>query len=223
MKNTETNEKPRAAKNDWARTRRLHRTLWLATGLARRLLVTAALALSLLFNGLLIFSDAVQTAVATVASTAGLRTVAARQADDIARTSAMLADERDASRKTKSTLAEMRKERDAARNRAKNLAERVNRRLLAAAARKVTVIPAKAIPGFGAGVIVAATAWELRDMCETMKDMSELTRTFDSETEPTAEAPTVCSMDVPQDAFQWSREAWGDQVRNFNLWWHGGE
>ena len=340
MENVETNEAPsavlekaedapkdrprRASRKDWAWTRRLLRTLWLTAGLARRLLVTAVLVLSLLFNGLLIFSDAAQTAVAAAASAVGLRTVAARQADNVARTSAMLAAERDASRKIQTTLDETRKERDAARKQArdadrtlaaerdasrktqatldetrkerdaarkqarnadrtkvklaevqresdvnrqrvKDTAERVNRRIQRAAAREVAVMPAEAIPVFGASAIVAATAWELRDMCETVKDMTELERAFDSERARAAEVPTVCSkevpdrkellekamsapaetwesvraaldnlgsaeiaenrlpeiLNVPQDAFEWSKGAWEGQMKNFELWWHG--
>ncbi len=187
----------RAAKKGLARTRNLLRALWLTAGLARRLLVAAALVLSLLLNGFLIFSDAVQTAVGAAASAVGLRTVAARQADSIARTSAMLAAEREALRKTKAALDETRKVGDAARKRAKETAERVNRRLQRAAAREAAVMPAKIIPVLGATAIVAATTWEIHDMCETMKDMSELARAFDSVSAPAAEGPTVCSMEVP--------------------------
>lgn len=100
----------RAAKREWARTRRFLRAIWLTAGQTRRSLAAAVLVLSLLFNGLLIFSDVVQKGVAEAASVVGLRTVAARQANNIARTTAMLAAERDISRKTNAALNETRKE-----------------------------------------------------------------------------------------------------------------
>ncbi len=191
--------------------------------------------------------------MATLAETRKERDVARRQAKDAAR--------------AKAKLVELQKATDVARKRTKDTAERVNRRLQKAAAREVAVMPAETMPFIGATVIVAATAWELHDMCETVKDMSELTREFDIESASAAETPTVCSMEVPdrkellerarsapgkvlnktrealdglgsieagsdlapeilalpQDALEWSKGTWQDQMKNFRLWWHGSE
>ena len=55
------------------------RSLSVAIGVTLRTIVIAALALSLLFNGLLIFSSTVSSAVAAATAAIGLRSVAARQ------------------------------------------------------------------------------------------------------------------------------------------------
>jgi len=232
--------------------------------------LAAALILSLVFNGLLAFSDAVQTAVAGAASAVGLVTVlaaeraahdrtgvrlaearrlAARRADSAARATAGLAAERAASRKlrdanarltdsaartsarlaaeraahgeTRERLAETErvadrrakklartsarraalaatlKKRNDAGKRAVAAARRANARILKTAGRLVAVMPAKAIPYGGAAVIAGATAWEIRDMCVTTRDINELAAALAPEGAADRGEPAVCGMEVP--------------------------
>lgn len=74
---------------------------------------------------------------------------------------------------------------------------RVYRRTAAAAIRSTSSMAAEAIPVIGIAAIVGITAWDLKDSCETMKDLRELEQAFspDAATEP--EVGEVCGMTVP--------------------------
>lgn len=120
----------------------------------------------------MVFSEAVQTAVTAAASAVGLRTVAACNLGEFARGSAAFSAERKASQRLNSDLAHTSEKLTKVRTAALTTLTRVTRRWQRAAARDVAVMPAEAFPASGAAVIVAAMAWELSDICETMKDMS---------------------------------------------------
>jgi len=180
---------------------------WTAGGLARGPLLAAALILSLVFNGLLAFSDAVQTAVAGAASAVGLVTVLAAERAAHGETRERLAEtERVADRRAKklartsarrAALAATLKKRNDAGKRAVATARRANARILKTAGRLVAVMPAKAIPYGGAAVIAGATAWEIRDMCVTTRDINELAAALAPEGAADRGEPAVCGMEVP--------------------------
>ncbi len=173
--------------------------------------VAALLVLSLALNGFLAFSDAVHTAVAGAASAVGLVTVLAaertasrklrdanaRLTESVARTSARLAAERGALRKAGAELGVARRERDALRRRVRDTARRVNARLLKTATWMAAAAPAKAIPYGGAVVIASATALEIREICQTVRDMERLAAAPVPEGDPDLGEPTVCGIEVP--------------------------
>lgn len=74
-------------------------------------------------------------------------------------------------------------------------AERVARRSSVAAGRTLGSTVGEALPVVGVGVIVAATAWELRDSCELMKDMRALDAAFNPD-DPVSE-DEICGLKPP--------------------------
>ena len=88
-----------------------------------------------------------------------------------------------------------------AREAVKDTSGRLARRVTFASSRNVASVFAEALPFVGVGVILAATAWEINDSCEMMKDLRELDLAFnpDSATKGTE----VCGMEVPERAEVW--------------------
>lgn len=87
--------------------------------------------------------------------------------------------------------------RDAVRDTSGRLAHRV----MFASSRNVASVFAEALPFVGVGVVVAATAWEIKDSCEMMKDLHELDVAFNPESE--FDGTEVCGMEVPNRAEVW--------------------
>lgn len=202
----------------------------------RRIAAPTLLVCSIVLNIGLFFSSSVyDLAVSAAESLTGRRTVAARQADEIASLSANLDEERRLRREVQLELAEanasLLAERQAKRqlrseltnagellaasaaSRRKiqgavmNVAEEVSERAARTATREVASMPGEAIPGWGATVIVAATGLEFRDLCQTMIDMTELQQLFDPSVAPPEDQLTVCSLEVPSRAEIWEAAA----------------
>lgn len=76
-------------------------------------------------------------------------------------------------------------------------AEKIGKRSLKSATRNVSSMPGEAIPWLGTAVIVGVTALELYDLCETMKDMTDLKRAFDPTFTSSEEELEVCALKVP--------------------------
>ena len=57
--------------------------------------------------------------------------------------------------------------------------------------RNMASIPAESIPWIGAGVIIAVTAIDIKDSCDTMKDMNEIMKTLELK-EYNDEANSIC-------------------------------
>ncbi|MEI4232455.1 hypothetical protein [Roseovarius sp. D22-M7] len=99
-----------------------------------------------------------------------------------------------------------------ARNAVGDTSQRLAKRVTIASSRNVATVFAEALPVVGIGVIVGATAWELRDSCEMMKDLRELDLAFNPER--AIDGSEVCGMEVPDRAEVWQRvrespaEAW---------------
>jgi len=193
-----------AAQSGWKWAKRVLRGLSVSMGIMRKATVLIALIVSLSFNGLLIFSSTVSGAVSAMAATMGLRTVAARQANELTHTSVELATERAArdtaeemNRRQANEIARITAELGVIKGRANTITGRVNKRWQNAATREIAAMPAEALPLVGVGVIVAATAWEINDMCATVRDMAELERLFDPSMPDSEEVATVCGKEVP--------------------------
>lgn len=95
----------------------------------------------------------------------------------------------------------IRKQKAAAANR-KTVAKRFGTRLIArtkrVAAASVAAIPAESLPIIGISVLVAATAYELYEACESMKDLDELYAGRGMEDEvPGGAVGKVCNPNLP--------------------------
>lgn len=149
------------------------------------------LTISLAINVLLFTSSAFVAAASSLLSTTlGLRTVFARQADEVAELTVDIDHERRLNRRLRSEALEVRGAAD-------DILRRVARRTSVSATRDVASIPAEAIPYLGAAVIVGATALEVRDMCQNLQDLAELQQLIDPSSIPSPEAQTVCALEVP--------------------------
>ncbi|MDF3351930.1 hypothetical protein HKX17_17670 [Sulfitobacter sp. KE34] len=71
------------------------------------------------------------------------------------------------------------------------------RRLVGSARRNFAAMPAEALPWFGVSVILAATAWEVYDLCEALKDNHELAVAFNPDLKMTEDIAQVCATKVP--------------------------
>jgi hypothetical protein len=63
----------------------------------------------------------------------------------------------------------------------------------------------ESIPVIGVGVVVAATAWELKDACDTMKDLHELEVALDPAKAKDASVQEVCGLRVPSKEEIWEK------------------
>lgn len=197
--------------------RRLRRTAAVVLGLLggiwsvlMMLLMAGSLALSVAMT----MVPAVFSAVAgVVESVTGVRSLATRQADDLARLerraarlSGELADSRAAqdrlARELRDSPVTYRGQRLAAREAVKDTAERVARRTTFATSRNLASMAGEALPMIGVGVIVAATAWELSDACALMGEMRELDAAFNPNDPVTDDE--ICGMKPPTRAELWA-------------------
>lgn len=62
------------------------------------------------------------------------------------------------------------------------------------ASRNVATVPGKALPFVGTGIIVAATTWDLYDLCMTIKEMNAVNAQFEIEAE---DVRKVCGLPAP--------------------------
>ena len=93
-------------------------------------------------------------------------------------------------------------------------ADLISDRARNSAAREMGSMAGEALPYLGVAVIVGVTALELKDLCDTIKDMNALKRAFNPALSPDEGAKTVCSMEVPTSDELWAsakgapRAAW---------------
>ena len=80
---------------------------------------------------------------------------------------------------------------------AKHTSRRIAARVVKATTRNTGAVFVEAIPYVGIAAIVGATALELNDACETMKDLHELEMAMDPEWTDGSAAETVCGTKVP--------------------------
>jgi myosin heavy subunit len=75
--------------------------------------------------------------------------------------------------------------------------EQIGKRSAHSAARNVASMPSEAIPWIGTAVIVGVTSLEIRDLCLTMKDMTELQLALDPSFKTNEDDLEVCAIKVP--------------------------
>lgn len=73
----------------------------------------------------------------------------------------------------------------------------VKRRAAKTAARSVSAMAFEAAPLIGTAAIVGITALELKDLCETAKDMNALNRALNPDEATDVDRTSVCSITVP--------------------------
>ena len=73
----------------------------------------------------------------------------------------------------------------------------IKRRAVKTAAKSVSAMAFEATPLIGAAAIVGVTTWELKDLCETAKDMDALNRALNPDETTNDGQTSVCSIVVP--------------------------
>lgn len=226
-----------------------------------RLSIAGALALSLMFNiSFLIGGALYQMASSVFSDMTGIRTVATQHADEVAQLSKDLTTERAAKQKIRGELTEVsgklsaerlamremrgemadplsrrvvfRGEKVALRDAVELTSHRISKRAIVTSSREVGAMAGEALPYVGIAVIVGVTALELKDLCDTLKDMSELKRAFSLKAPDDEDEKTVCAMKTPSHEELWELtkaspgKAWGaardavptlEEIKDFEL------
>ena len=73
----------------------------------------------------------------------------------------------------------------------------IKRRAVKTAAKSIGAMAFEATPLIGAAAIVGVTSWELKDLCETAKDMDALNRALNPDEMTNNSQASVCSITVP--------------------------
>ena len=98
-------------------------------------------------------------------------------------------------------------------------ADRSRARLLRSASRSVATAPAKAVPVAGALVVAGLTVMEVKDLCETMRDMDRIKRVVDAPEAGAESEPAICPVPVPSREQLLERiegsaqEAWDESMK----------
>ncbi|WWR47690.1 hypothetical protein RZ517_05835 [Roseovarius sp. S88] len=164
-------------------------------------------------------------------SATGMRTVAMQHADEVADLSGELAQERAAKRQLRGELSEVtadlasertvtrrlrsevgdvipdrvvyRGRKVAVQEAVETTSNRISKRAVKTSSREIGAMAGEALPYVGIAVVVGATALELKDLCDTLKDMSELRRALDPGSAPSEDEQTVCATRVPTAEEVW--------------------
>lgn len=83
-------------------------------------------------------------------------------------------------------------------------ADRVSTRTAIAASRSASSVVAESIPYLGIAAIIGVAAWDIKDGCQTMKDLHELDLAFNPDKEIDAEAVEVCGLKLPKHEDIWA-------------------
>ena len=94
------------------------------------------------------------------------------------------------------------------------------KRVALASGRTVAAVPAQAIPFLGISAVVGISGWELKNYCDTAKEMSELNLIFNPSIED-AGVNKTCGLEIPSKVEVWDKiknspsAAW-DNARNYS-------
>lgn len=202
-----------------------------------RLAFVVVFLVSMAFNIVAVVGGTLFNAVSnTVESATGIKTMVSRHADEVglltqeldARKSdiAKLESEAEVQNKRIVSLSDELEEARVAqtvtyRNQRKLLTEavedtsqRISQRTIQRSARNVSAVFAEAIPVVGVAVVVGVTGLELRDSCNTLKDLKELEKSFNPTVKLEDDVQQVCGLEVPTKEEVWESvksspaEAW---------------
>jgi len=141
----------------------------------------------------------------------GMRPVAMQHADEVAELTREVAQERAANRKLRAELADassglvtFRGKKVAVKEAVKTTTNRISRRAVTTSKRAVSSMVGESIPYGGIAVIVGVTALELKDLCDTLKDMSELQQALNPDAAVDDKEKTVCAQRVPTREELWA-------------------
>lgn len=81
---------------------------------------------------------------------------------------------------------------------------RVATRTARGATRSAASVFGEAVPAAGIAVIVGAAAWELKDACDTLKDLHELDLAMSPEDANPSDVDKVCGLKVPSKEEVWT-------------------
>lgn len=82
-------------------------------------------------------------------------------------------------------------------------AERIAQRTAAGASKNIAATFGESVPFYGIAVVVAATAWEMKDACATMNDLHDLDVAFNPEKASAPDVTEVCGLKVPTKEELW--------------------
>ena len=77
----------------------------------------------------------------------------------------------------------------------KSLSKRITARTIKNTTRNIAAVPFEAVPYFGVASMLALTIGDVKDACETMKDMDAMTKAFEIHDE--VDETKVCGQTVP--------------------------
>ena len=88
------------------------------------------------------------------------------------------------------------------------ISRRIAVRTATSATRSAATLAGKVVPYLGAASVLALTAYDIADACQTLRDASELAHLAGEP--PAAEESIICGLRVPsvQDVFEWSGGLW---------------
>ncbi|MDA9095746.1 hypothetical protein N9J88_05060 [Porticoccaceae bacterium] len=73
----------------------------------------------------------------------------------------------------------------------------IKRRSVRTSVRSIGSMAIEAIPYLGVAAIVGVTAWELKELCETVKDIEALNLALNPDSEKRDDQHSVCSLKIP--------------------------
>lgn len=206
--------------------RTLRRGVWL-------LVVVVLLGFNLATLTIASLNMAVSGALAAVS---GVQTVS----QGLRRDKAVLGSRAKALEKKNTRLARQAQRQAAVRTKSKSVVRRVQRRVALGATRNVGSIAAESIPMAGIAVVLGVTALELKDACDTARDLEELAVALGAEEPDAEEGTAVCGLEMPSreeitarvaessgaawaSAAEWMEEAGASlpSIDDAAEWWQG--
>lgn len=80
---------------------------------------------------------------------------------------------------------------------AKNVSQKIAERSAKTATRNIASLGGEAIPFLGTALILGVTAWDIYDLCETLKDINQINQVFGH---PLQNQQAVCGREIPSTA-----------------------
>jgi hypothetical protein len=152
--------------------------------ISRSLAIVIALAVSLAANATLFVGGVLYDTVGNVLEKAtGLQTASAKQRKAI----------KSLQKENRQLRGQIKRIRGVARTAAKRTVARSARSVK----RGLATLAGKAFPVAGVAVAVGVTAWEIKDLCDTIRDMNGISREIDPSQPTVGNETTVCSVPVP--------------------------